>query len=252
MSDDDFRERPAAVPPPMPAGPAPLEITAEMLEPHVPAPPGPRDFERGLSYAPLVSLGLIGANVAAFAWMVSQIGLMPQSAEAYIYVGALHRTSVLAGQFWRPFSAMFLHGGIDHLVGNMLMLYVLGMGCEHAFGRGRALAMYFVAGVGGAVASLWWQEGPSVGASGAIFGLAGMLIAFFRRRRDAFYLRDKRIGVVLLVWAIYSVVTAVLSPEIDNACHVGGLLTGLALGWFVPMRPHDPLEGEGRAYFVRT
>jgi rhomboid protease GluP len=229
----------------------PLEITAEMLAPVEPRPAGPRDFERGMSYVPLVTLLLIAANVAAYVWEVGQIGLVPQSEQAYVDVGALYRPAVLAGQVWRPFSAMFLHGGIDHLLGNLFMLYVLGMGCEHAFGWGKTLAMYLAAGLGGAVASLAWQPGPSVGASGAIFGLAGILIAFFRRHRDVFFIRDKRIGVVLLLWSLYTVAIGLVSPEIDNACHVGGLLTGLLLGSFVPMKPVDPLEGKERAFFVR-
>jgi rhomboid protease GluP len=78
--------------------------------------------------------------------------------------------------------------------------------------------------------------GPSVGASGAIFGLSGAIVAFLLRRRHTFYVRDNRVGVVLLLWAAAQLGLGLLSPQVDNYCHAGGLVAGAVLGLVLPGR----------------
>ncbi len=85
-----------------------------------------------------------------------------------------------------------------------------------------------------------YSPGPSIGASGAVFGLTGCAVAFFYRYRGAVHLRDKRIGLVLLIWAGYSVVTGFLNPWIDNFAHLGGLAAGALL--VLPLRLRLPLK----------
>ena len=70
------------------------------------------------------------------------------------------------------------------------------------------------------------NPGPSVGASGAIFGVTGSIIVFLYKHQDHFYVRDKRIGWVLGFWALYSIATSFLDPYIDNFAHIGGFLAG--------------------------
>jgi rhomboid protease GluP len=77
------------------------------------------------------------------------------------------------------------------------------------------------------------NPGPSVGASGAIFGLLGATIVLFLKYRSRLHLRDKRVGNVLLMWAAYSIGTAYFIPFVDNAAHVGGLLCGGLIGYCV-------------------
>ena len=125
---------------------------------------------------------------------------------------------------------MFLHGSPSHLFGNMLALYVLGMACEHAVGSRPMLWLYLLAGATGSVLSMALSPGPSVGASGAIFGLMGAVIAVLSQHQQRFYLRDKRIAVVLAAWAAYTIFTGLLSPYVDNAAHAGGFLGGALLG----------------------
>jgi rhomboid protease GluP len=90
------------------------------------------------------------------------------------------------------------------------------------------IAIFFLSGLTGSLLSFSLSEGPSVGASGAIFGLIGCLTAFFYRFNDKIYFRDKRLGGVLLFWIAYSVITGFLTPLIDNWAHIGGLIGGAA------------------------
>ncbi|MGH7701382.1 MAG: rhomboid family intramembrane serine protease [Gemmatimonadales bacterium] len=200
----------------------PLVITPDML---APGSRGARvDFERGMRAAPPLVLVLVALNVAMFAGQIAAGALQDQ--ETIVAAGALHRESVLAGEWWRLISAMFLHGGPDHVIGNLLVLYVIGMAVEHALGLVQTAAVYFAGGVAGGLLSLAMGPGPSVGASGAIFGLIASVIVVLYRHRDRWHVRDKRIGFVLIVWAAYQVGTGFLTPFIDNFAHLGGFAGG--------------------------
>lgn len=185
------------------------------------------DFEKGMSLWPRLTILLIVANVIIFFITLAKGAL--ESKEAIIQAGALSRDHVLAGEVWRLVSAMFLHGGFDHLFGNAIVLYILGMACEHGYGLARTAWLYMFTGVCASLVSISLSEGPSVGASGAIFGLMGAAIVFFRKHGKTFYVRDNRVGIVLIVWAGYSILTGFLDPFIDNFAHIGGLLSGIGL-----------------------
>jgi rhomboid protease GluP len=203
---------------PDPAAPA-VRITPEMLLSRR------VDFERRMRRAPPVTVALVGVLALVFAWEVARDLL--DSRAALIAAGALARDLVLTGgQYWRMVSAIFLHGGAGHLLGNAIALYILGMICEHAFGPRQLVILYVVSGLAGSAGSMLWGPGPSVGASGAIFGLQGAAIVLFRQHRDRLLLRDRRIGGVLLVWAIFTILSGLTSPYIDNGAHIGGALGG--------------------------
>ena len=218
--------------------PAPLAISADMIAPPVKVDKR-IDFERGMRYGPPLTLLLIAVNVAVFIWELS-IGAL-ESRDSIIAAGALWKMDVLEGQVWRLFTAMFLHGGFDHLIGNCMVLYVLGMACEHGFGAWRAGAIYLLSGLAGSAMSLAMTTGPSVGASGAIFGLCGAVSVFFLRYHKTFFLRDKRVSIVLIVWAAWSIATGFLSPEIDNFAHIGGFVGGAVVAAIVPRRDRPEL-----------
>ena len=182
------------------------------------------DFERRMRRAPPVTLATIAVLALVFLAEVAQGALA--SRRGIVAAGALVRERVAAGEYWRLLSATFLHGGVDHLVGNAIALYILGMVCEHAFGRSQFVLLYVVSALAGSLVSALTSPGPSVGASGAIFGLQGAAIVLFRSHRDRLLLRDRRVGVVLAVWAIYTIVGGLMTPLIDNGAHVGGALGG--------------------------
>jgi len=190
-------------------------------------------FERGMSSAPPVTIVLIGLNAVIFFTMVAW-GFL-QSEATILRAGALSRDLVFQGEVWRLLSAMFLHGSVEHLFGNGVGLFILGMAAEHAYGKLEMAGVYLISGLAGSVFSVVVNPGPAVGASGAIFGLLGAMIVFFLKYHDSFHLRDKRIGNVLLMWAAYSIVTAYFIPFVDNAAHAGGLIGGAFSGyWLTP------------------
>jgi rhomboid protease GluP len=225
----------------------PILITPDMLAPAPPAPPrraaakvsdGRVDFERGMRRLPPLIVFLILANVAVFVWEVSTGAFAPilESTGADhtnpIMAGALIRERVFAGEWWRMITATFLHGGPDHLIGNMVALFIVGMACEHAFGVARTAAIYFGSGLAGTAFSLATGPGPSVGASGAIFGVLMAVVVMLYRNQKYFFVRDKRIGFVLAAWAGWQLFVGFMSPFIDNFAHLGGM-TGGALAAFL-------------------
>ena len=190
------------------------------------------DFERGMRYGPPLTLALIVTLVVIYVWQIgSSVGGVGPVLDY-----ALYRDRVLAGDWYRMLSSAFLHGSPDHLIGNCISLYILGMACEHALGaRGMAL-VYFASALGGAAVSMALSVGPSVGASGAIFGLMGAVVLTLHRHGDRLFMRDKRIGVVIGVWAGYTLFLGAFTPYIDNGAHLGGLIAGALVAAAVPLR----------------
>src|SRR6202451_3739444 len=176
---------------------------------------------------------LFGANVAVFLAMPFASGsVMDFPGEVTVRFGANFGPLTLSGQWWRLLTYMFLHGGLMPFGFNMWSLWDLGTLCESLYGRATFAAIYLITGIAAGLASVGWNPGVlSVGASGAIFGLAGALIA-------SFYLGEFSLPSVairgtlrsLLVFVGFNVLFGSMFPGIDNACHAGGLISGLILG----------------------
>lgn len=186
------------------------------------------DFEQGMGYAPPVTLAIIGLLVVVFLWELS-VGALT-STSRLVDAGALVRSRVVEGEWWRMLGSTLLHGSGGHLLGNCVALYVLGMAGEHALGRWRVLVLYVASGLAGSLASVLTGPGPSVGASGAICGLMGGVVLILYRYRRVYHVRNKEIGLVLAGWAAYVIITGSLDPHIDNWAHFGGLLGGAVVG----------------------
>jgi rhomboid protease GluP len=143
---------------------------------------------------------------------------------------------VWRGEVWRLVTAMFLHAGLLHLTVNVFSLFMLGRLYEQMFGTRRFLVIYFVSGLAASLASVVWSTGlPSVGASGAIFGVLGAFI--FSIRRSPLW-RNHPVGRSLVAQAIFNMILNIILtwtvPQIDKAGHVGGLVCGLLLGAILP------------------
>ena len=183
---------------------------------------------------PTISLTQIifGANLAVFLALVLANGSLNFSGQVAVHFGANLGPYTISGEWWRLVTYMFLHGGLLHIFFNMWCLWDLGSLCESLYGRWTYAAIYFITGIAGGMASVAWEPRVlSVGASGAIFGLAGALIASFYL--GEFSLPKVAIGGTLrslIVFAVFNLFLGGLFPGTDNACHIGGLVSGLALG----------------------
>jgi rhomboid protease GluP len=155
-------------------------------------------------------------------------GFMDIDIQTLYQFGAKYRPAIFAGQWWRLVTANYLHGGLLHIGMNGWVLYDVGAQSEEVFGAARMIVCYFVAGVAGFYTSLYWTPAISVGASAAIMGLIGAMIAFGVRSRSA-YARALRGHYIQ--WAIYIVAIGLLIPEIDNAAHIGGVIAGFGIGY---------------------
>ena len=129
------------------------------------------------------------------------------------------------GQWWRLVTAGFLHAGIIHFGMNSWVMFDLGAATEQTFGTARYLMIYFVSSVFGFFASLFWTAAPSIGASAALTGLIGAMMAAAKRSGNTMawsaYMR----------WMVYIVVIGLIIPFIDQAAHLGGWAAGFAVGW---------------------
>ncbi len=201
------------------------------------------DFEKDMSAAPVVALSLIAVNAAAYAWELA-VGAL-RSKAAIIAAGAVVGDRVFSGESWRLATGMFLHANFSHLFGNCAALYMLGMAAEQAWGRTRTLAIYVAGGLASSLLAASMQPKPSVGASGAIFGLFGVVVVFFARHRAMMPARDRRIGAALLAWGLLQLGLGLFDPIVDNWGHLGGLAAGFAIGLFLPSRFRQPEPSAG-------
>ncbi len=180
---------------------------------------------------PVTSL-LVGANIAVFIAMVlSGVSAIDPTIQQILYWGADHGAYTLGAQPWRLITSVFLHIGIIHLAFNMWALWNLGVLTEMILGHQLYLVSYLLAGMAGNLASLAWH--PNVvgaGASGAIFGLAGIVIAVLKLANlpiPQTALRGTLRSVVS--FAIYNLLFGTFG-SIDNAAHLGGFVCGLVIG----------------------
>ena len=175
---------------------------------------------------------LVGINLVVFVAMVlNGISITDPGGDALVRWGANWGRLTMAGQWWRLITYMFLHIGILHIAMNMWSLWYLGSLCESLFGTWTFGAVYVICGIAGGIASLAWHPYTvSAGASGAIFGLVGALISSYYLGEFSMpqgFIRPQL--RMLLIFSAYSLFNGIFG-RVDNAAHIGGLVTGLAFG----------------------
>jgi rhomboid protease GluP len=150
---------------------------------------------------------------------------------AFYTYGQKENTLIVQGEWWRLITATLLHGPPYHILFNGYALYILGNDLEAFFGRWRFLAVYWLSALAGSVASFAFSPAPSIGASGAVFGLIGALAVYFGMHRKLF----GRMGQAQF-WNIIVVIVLNIGLglsqifPIDNSAHIGGLVAGAAVG----------------------
>lgn len=160
------------------------------------------------------------------------------SIETLIQSGAKYNPAIIGdGEWWRLITSMFIHIGFIHLALNMLAIFYLGSAIERIFGSSRFLLIYFIAGIGGSIASFAFTTSISAGASGAIFGLFGAFIYFGIIHKRLFF---QTIGTNILLILAINLVIGLSMEQVDMAAHVGGLIGGFLAAAIVgmPKRRH--------------
>jgi len=182
--------------------------------------------------APVTAL-LLAVNVTVFIVMVVSSGSITGfRGDTLIKWGANFGPYTLGGEYWRLLTAAFVHGGPIHILVNAWALFSLGQLCERLFGKWQTLMIYVLTGVGGSLLSIAWnQQRLSVGASGAIFGIIGALVAGLRFGDLGLSHGQRRAMFSSLVSvAVINFIIGFSLPGIDNMCHLGGFVTGLLAG----------------------
>ena len=168
----------------------------------------------------LVTKVLIGINVGVYLLELAMGGQVNGTGNRIYENGALYGPLVAAGDWWRLFTAMFLHYGPIHLAFNMLALWFFGGAVEQAIGRSRYLLVYIVSGLAGSAGALvFTPNSVTVGASGAIFGILGAALVLERQRN--YVLGGGAIGIIVL-----NLVFTFAIPGISIGGHLGGLVGG--------------------------
>src|SRR5579883_300884 len=203
--------------------------TAVAPKPYFKKPPS--DALGGLiPHAWFTTILILLINTGLYIATVIRSGSADLDMQTLAIFGAKWTPGIVSGQWWRLITAGFLHGGILHILMNMWVLFDLGAQVEEAFGTARFLLIYLISNITGFLASMYLiPHTLSIGASAAIFGLIGGMIAMGVRDRSSY---GSAIRSFYMRWAIYGLVLSLI-PGTDWAAHIGGLAGGFLVGIIV-------------------
>jgi rhomboid protease GluP len=210
------------------------DIGLDTLPASSPAPDEPQNRPERIKLKlpdikPLVTIGLLVTMVLLYILQELTAYLFTQDLPAAL--GMKINEAIVAGQYWRLFTPMFLHGSILHLGFNLYALYILGRRAESFFGHWRFLGLFVLGGISGNLFSFLFTSSPSLGSSTAIFGLLAAEGVFIYQHQQLYGDRFKTALRQIIQVAVINFLIG-LSPGIDNWGHFGGLLGGLAFSWF--------------------
>ncbi|MFT3750797.1 MAG: rhomboid family intramembrane serine protease [Agriterribacter sp.] len=189
-----------------------------------------------------ITLIILYLNIGIYLLMVLiGYGFIQFNAQDLLHIGANFGPATRSGEWWRLLTCIFLHGGLMHLLANMYGLMFVGLFLEPLLGTIKYLGIYLITGIIASATSIWWYPAiVSVGASGAIFGLYGVFIALMLRK-----IFPKEFAQSFLVSTSVFVgfnLLMGLTGGIDNAAHIGGLISGFIIGMVIKVRA----DAEGR------
>ena len=195
---------------------------------------------------PRLVYGLLGVIVLIFLYSFS---LSPVERNLFFSDWAKVNPAIRDGEYYRLFTSMFLHLNLTHILFNGYALYVLGRDVESLFGTARFAVIYFLGGLSGSLASFIFTDAPSVGASGAIFAIFGAEMVYFYQHRALHGERGRQHLNQLVILMVINLALGFFSSattfRIDNAGHIGGLVGGLVLTWFIG--PHYNVQADPAA-----
>ncbi|KAK9923155.1 hypothetical protein M0R45_031587 [Rubus argutus] len=185
---------------------------------------------------------ILGTHIERFSFEpFDQVKWLGPAPETLKRIGALDQQLVVSGEVWRLFSSMWLHGGVIHLIVNMLSLDFVGLRLERDFGYHRFVFVYVLAGLGGSVASCLrivkqdMAKTVSVGSSGAIFGLCGASLSELITNWTVY--DDKCSSIMILVLNVALNLGLGFLLKMDNSAHIGGFVAGFFLGFVFFIKP---------------
>jgi rhomboid protease GluP len=180
-----------------------------------------------------IILFLITVMIYLVTWVITTASgkseaLMGISIKVLNEFGDKNTPLILKGQIWRLVTAIFLHANLIHIFFNMFAFVQLGLLVEIYYGWERYLFFYIFSGIFGYIASVvFYPHAISIGASGAIMGLIGVLLAYCLRNRNAW---TGRLAKILIFWTVINLIIGFnLANLIDNAAHLGGLTSGFLM-----------------------
>ncbi len=206
---------------------------------------------------PFVNSFFIALNLAIF---LHQVFLPPQEAQTFVEAyGAIPHEIVVNGAYMNIFTSMFLHGGVMHLLSNLLYLYIFGDNVENLMGSARYFFFYAVCGTGAALAHILSDSSsmiPMVGASGAISGVLGAYMVGYPRARvlvffPIFFIFRVPAIIVLGVWFLNQLLEGIAACNVDVSggiawyAHIGGFILGVILVKLFEKRKKRRMEWEG-------
>ncbi|HEX6848596.1 MAG TPA: rhomboid family intramembrane serine protease, partial [Chitinophagaceae bacterium] len=180
-----------------------------------------------------VTYGIIAINVIVFVLMAIDGAEIFKVTNGLVHIkwGSNETGLTLSGEWWRLISSVFIHFGIIHLAMNLYALYMAGVYLEPMLGKAKYIAAYVCTGIIAGIVSLWWHKDGvnGAGASGAIFGLYGVFLALLFTNLIPKQVRSallQSIGIFVVFNIFYG-----MKSGIDNAAHIGGLLSGMVIGF---------------------
>jgi rhomboid protease GluP len=181
----------------------------------------------------MVTYTIMAVNLIVFiAMLVSGVSAFEPLISDIVKWGGNVKSYTLNGEWWRLISSTFIHIGVIHIVFNMYALYMVGVYLEPMLGKARYIAAYLCTGIIASIASTWWMgnQQVSAGASGAIFGLYGVFLALLTTKLIPVTMR-KSLLQSIGIFVAYNIIYGAKSDTTDNAAHLGGLFSGLAIGY---------------------
>jgi membrane associated rhomboid family serine protease len=186
--------------------------------------------KKGFFATPLI----VDINILVYFTMVlSGLGVVQFATKDLLRWGANSTYFVGRGEWWRLLTCVFIHGGLMHIVMNMVSLYIAGTILEKKIGPQKFFAGYIITGIIASTVSIWWHDYiVSVGASGAILGLDGIILALLITKVFS-QTWQKSLLILLAFTAGYTIVLGAFTGGVDNAAHVGGFIAGIIFGFII-------------------
>ena len=182
-----------------------------------------------LGWRPAVTWALLAVN--GLVWLVTTVEGGSENPDVMLRFGAMFGPFIANGEYWRLFTAMFLHFGVSHLLFNSISLLIYGQIVERFYGHLRFTSIYFFAGIVGSVTSFIFNPlALAAGASGAIFGVLGALAAYFVVQRDVLGRFSRHNLIAIFVLMVIQLLYGFNVTGVDNWAHMGGFSAGFLIG----------------------